>query len=283
MNTVVQTSYRPQIAFGLEGMISDETPSSTQTRSCETVAGIPFGRACSQGARQGGCIIAGTPFIGVSVRDITQVLSPIDPLSADGLFNPLDAYGINTNVSLLSRGRIWLRPAGNIAPGNPVSYDPVTGLFTTGTAGANASGWIKFTKVPAVGETLVINAVTVNFVTGAATGDDLSVDRFSYVGDFVAALAAKLEGSATAGLAALHFAPDPPVPVGGGTASDTILISDVAAGALTKAITSGPAGMTKSGATLSGGSAASTAIVGASWIGTAIAGQLAVASFGIQN
>jgi hypothetical protein len=281
MTTIVQTSYRPQIAFGLEGMIADMTSSSVQTRTCETAAGIPFGRACSQGAKPGGCIIAGGAFIGVSVRDITLVPSPVDPLS--DILNPLDAYGINTNVALLSRGRIWLRAAGNVVPGNPLSYDPVTGLFTTGTAGANASGWIKFTKVPAAGETLVINGVTITFQAGAATGDDLSIANYAYVGDFVAALATKLEASATAGLAALHFAADPPVPPGGGTASDTILISDAAAGALTKAITSGPAGMTKSAATLTGGSAASTALVGASWTGNAIAGQLAIASFGIQN
>jgi hypothetical protein len=283
MTTIVQTSYRPQIAAGLEGMIADMTSSSVQTRTCETLGGIPFGRVCSQGAKQGGCIVAGAAFIGVSVRDITLVPSPVDPLAADGYTNPLDAYGPYTNVALLTRGRIWLRAAGNIVPGNPLSYDPVTGLCTTGTGGANASGWIKFTKVPAAGETLVVNGVTVNFVAGTATGDDLSIANFGTVGDFVSALAVKLEASATAGLAALHFAADPPTPVGGGSGSDTILISDAAVGVLTKAITSGPAGMTKSGATLTGGSAASTALVGASWLGNAIAGQLAIASFGIQQ
>jgi hypothetical protein len=41
--------------------------------------------------------------------------------------------------------------------------------------------------------------------------------------------------------------------------------------------------MTKSGATLSGGSAAGTLVAGAKWLDAAIAGQLARATFGIQQ
>ena len=68
---VLQTRYSPGIAYGVEGMISDMTPSSVATRICETAAGIPFGKAVSWGTNAKGCVIGGSSFLGLSVRDIT--------------------------------------------------------------------------------------------------------------------------------------------------------------------------------------------------------------------
>lgn len=280
-NTVVQTSYRPQIAYGLEGMISEETGWEVGTRICETVAGIGFGRAVSQGSRAKGCVIGGAAFLGISVRDITLSLVSPDPLST--VDNALDTYGLWTNVAVCSRGHIWVKPQGLVAANDPVYYETTNGRFGNSATGLAASGWITLARQPANNETLVINGATVTFVTGTATGDQVKIG--DTLGDTVVAATKLLNDSATAGLAALTFAAEPPTPVGGGSAADTILIQANAVGVAGNAlaITSGPAGMTKSGATLLGGTAAGTLISGARWLDAGLGGQIARISLGIQN
>jgi hypothetical protein len=120
-------------------------------------------------------------------------------------------------------------------------------------------------------------------VTGTPTGDQVQIG--ATLGDTVAAAAAVMDASATAGFAALTFRAEPPTPVGGGSGADTILITANAVGTAGNAlaITSGPAGMTKSGATLAGGTAAGTAITGAKWLDSATAGQTARITLGIQQ
>jgi hypothetical protein len=280
-NTVVQTRYAPQIAYGLEGMISEETGSEVGTRICETVAGIGFGKAVSQGARAKGCIIGGAAFVGVTVRDITLSLVSPDPLS--NVDNALDTYGLWTNVAVCTRGHIWVKPQGLVAPNDAVYYDAGNGRFGNSATGLAASGWVTFSRNPVNNETMVINGATVTFVTGTPTGDQVKIG--DTLGDTVYNAAKLMDGSATAGLAALTFAADPPVPVGGGSGSDTILIQantvGVAGNAL--AITSGPVGMTKSGATLAGGSATGTLISGAKWLDAGLGGQVARITLGIQQ
>ena len=100
MSTVVQTRYAPIIEPAVEGMIAEMTGSEVGTRVCETVAGIPFGKAVSQGTRPKGVIIGGAAFVGLSVRDITLMSTPVDPLSETP--NPLDVYGVYTNVAVMS-------------------------------------------------------------------------------------------------------------------------------------------------------------------------------------
>jgi hypothetical protein len=82
----------PQIRAGLVGMIADEVEHSVTTRLCETTAGIGFGLAVSQGTGDKGCILGGSAFIGVTVRDIALSLSPVDPLTADGSYNTSSVY-----------------------------------------------------------------------------------------------------------------------------------------------------------------------------------------------
>jgi hypothetical protein len=279
--TVVQTSYRPQIAYGLEGMISEETGSEVGTRLCETAAGITFGKAVSQGSRAKGCVLGGANFVGVTVRDITLALVSVDPLSA--VDNALDTYGQWTNVAVLTRGHIWVKPQGLVAPYNDVYYDTASGKFGNSATGLAASGWVTFARQPANNETLVVNGATLTFVTGTPTGDQVKIG--DTLGDTVKNAATVMDGSATAGFAALTFAADPPTPVGGGSGADTILIQANAVGVAGNAlaITSGPAGMTKSGATLAGGSAAGTQIIGAKWLDAGLGGQTARITLGIQQ
>jgi hypothetical protein len=279
--TVVQTSYRPQIAYGLEGMISEETDSEVGTRLCETAGGISFGKAVSQGTRAKGCIIGGSAFVGVTVRDITLALVSVDPLSA--IDNPLDTYGQWTNVAVCSRGHIWVKPQGLVAANDALYYDAASGKFGNSATGLAASGSVTFARNPSNNETLVINGATLTFVTGTPTGDQVKIG--DTLGDTVANAAAVMDASATAGFAALTFRAEPPTPVGGGSGADTILIQANAVGVAGNAlaITSGPAGMTKSGATLAGGTAAGVAVAGGKWLDSGIAGQTARITLGIQQ
>src|SRR4029077_5613553 len=114
-----------------------------------------------------------------------------------------------------------------------------------------------------------------------ATGDQANIGIT--LSDTIANAVKAMNDSATAGFAALTFAADPPS-LGNVPGGDTILIQTNAVGVAGNAlaITSGPPGMTKSGATLAGGTAAATAIPSAKWITGGIGGQLAIVSLGIQ-
>ncbi len=280
-NTDVQQRYAPYIQVGLEGMISEMTGYETGTRICETPAGITFGKAVSQGFYAKGCVLGGANFVGVSVRDITLVGVSPDPLAT--VDSPLDTYGQWVNMAVLTRGHIWLKPQALVNFNDPLYYDTASGKFGNSASGLAASGWVTLTKQPANNETLVVNGATLTFVTGTPTGDQVKIG--DTLGDTIANAANVMDGSATAGFAALTFRAEPPLGVGRSSGADTIYIQANAPGVAGNAlaITSGPAGMTKSGATLSGGSAAGTLVAGAKWLDAAIAGQLARATFGIQQ
>ena len=281
MTTVVQTHYAPEIYKGLEGMISDETGSEVGTRICETAAGITFGKAVSQGTRSKGCVLGGSAFVGVSVRDITLALVSVDPLSDTP--NALDTYGMWTNVAVLSRGHIWVKPQALVLPNEAVYYDAATGQFGNSASGLAASGWVRFSQQPAADSTLVINGATLTFKASGATGDQSNIG--ATIGDTIANAVAAMNASATAGFAALTFSADPPIPVGGGSGADTIFIQANAPGVAGNAlaITSGPTGMTKSAATLLGGTAAGVAVASAKWLDGGQFGQVARITLGIQQ
>lgn len=280
MSVVVQTRYLPQLAPGVEGMISDMSPSSVQTYVNETASGITFGKACSWGAGPKGCVLGGGNFLGLSVRDITLVGQNVDPLSS--ILNPLDAYGWHTNVAVMSAGHMWVMPQDIVAMGDSVYYDPAVGKLGNAAAGMTASGWVRFAANPSDGQTLVVNGATLTFKASGATGDQANIG--ATLNDTLNNAANVMSGSGTAGFTGLKFKTDPPQPLGGGGGSDTLLISAAAVGVggNALAITSGPPGMTKSGATLAGGTAAATLVAGARWRSAAIPGQLAVVSLGIQ-
>jgi hypothetical protein len=288
MTVVLQKSYSPQQRPALIGMVCDMTEAAIATWVNETAAGIPFGMAVGQGTiidafgRGRGCVLGGTSFLGISVRDDTLSLSPVDPYSST--LNPLDAYGLRTNVGVLTRGRIWVGAGASVNAGDPLFYG-ATGVFANSASGTAATGWVQFSKQPNAGDTLVINAATLTFVASGATGDQVNIGPT--LGDTVAAAAAVLEGSATAGFAALHFNAYPPSPGGSaqGSGADTIMISAVAPGTAGNAlaITTIPAGATKSAGTLLGGTAAATAVTGGRWLDTVnAAGGIARVSLALQ-
>jgi hypothetical protein len=280
MTIVVQDRYRVVIQPGVEGQIAEMTGSEVGTRVCETAGGIPFGKAVGFGTGAKGCVLGGANNFGLSVRDITLVSQSLDPYGT--AVNPLDTYGLRTNVAVMSRGHMWVRPQGIVTPGSAVYYDVTTGVLGTSATGMAASGYVRFSQQPVDGNTLVINGATLTFKASGATGDQANIG--ATLGDTVLNAVNALNASVTAGFSALTYAVDPPSP-GPPNAGDTILIVADAVGVAGNAlaITSGPPGMTKSAATLLGGTAAATSIPSAYWVLPAQAGQLAIVSLGIQR
>jgi hypothetical protein len=284
-NTVLQDRYSPQIQPAFAGMIADMVEYSIQTRVNETVAGIGFGLAVGQGTRDKGCVLGGASFLGISVIDKTQVLSPIDPLS--GNLDALDVYGMRKNVAVLSRGHVWVLAGSVIAANDGLFYNSTNGGFSNSASGQAAYGSVMLSQQPADGNTLVINGATLTFKAAAPLGTD-GVLIGPTLGDTVLNAANVLNGSVTVGFSALKYSAFPASPGGAGQGSgaNTIMIASKTVGtagnafALNAGTTSG---VTLSGATLSGGTAAATAITGGRWLTTAIAGQLAKVSLALQN
>ena len=286
MGTILQTDYGPQIRAGVNGLISDEVDTSVQSFCVETAAGIPFGVACSQGVNDDGVIVGGSlaGFLGVSRRDMTLSLAPVDPLSSTPL--PLDTYGQRTTAGIMSRGHMWVVPGSTVAAGGAVYFVAATGQLTGSASGTAATGSIAFTSQPVAGTTMTIQGTAVTFVASGATGNQVNIGPT--LGDTIRNAVNFLNGSADVNLVLMSYAGLPPSPGGTaqGSAMNTIAVAVKAVGVAGNAYTlaTNVAGATVSGATLSGGSAAAVGpIVGARWYTSAIAGQLVVLALGMQT
>ncbi|PWT71217.1 MAG: hypothetical protein C5B60_11175 [Chloroflexi bacterium] len=286
MGTVVQTDYAPQIRAGVNGLIADEVDNSVQTYVVETAAGIGFGLAVSQGVNDIGCIVGGTlaKFLGITRRDMTLALAPVDPLSSTPL--PLDTYGQRTNAGVMSRGHMWVVPGATVAAADPVYFVAATGQLTNSASGTAATGSVAFTSQPNAGNTLTIQGTVVTFVASGATGAQVNIGPT--LGDTIRNLVTMLNASADVNLVLMSYAGYPPSPGGApqGSGMNTLQIAVKAVGVAGNAYTlaTNVPGATLSGATLSGGSAAAIGpISGARWYTSALAGLLAVVSLGIQT
>lgn len=286
MTTILQQTYRPQIAPFLLGLIIDENNAETLTKVCNTAAGIPFGMAVSQDTVDKNCVIGGSKFIGLSQRDKTLALAAIDPLSLTDTPNPLDAYGRWANVSIMTRGRMAVRAGANVSAWDNLYYDSTTGLLTNTNTGASASGSITFSSQPAPNSTVTIQGTTLTFInTGVPTASQVMIGPT--LGDTIVALAAVANASADANLVLMTYQAYPPSPGGSGqgSGSNTLLVGVKAAGVTGNGYTlaTNVAGATVSGATLSGGTAGTNLvqITGGHWYTSAITGQLAVVTLGV--
>lgn len=286
MTTVVQTTYRPQIPFGLVGMPSDGLNHADDSKLVETVAGIGFGLAVGQGAREDGIVVGGsaTSFIGLTMRDITLVRSPIDPLSS--VLAPIDVYPQYSNAAIRQRGHMWVMAAATVNPGDPLFFNGATGVLST-TGGQSASGTVTFSTQPLDGQTVVLNGSTVIFKN--TPGGALQTQIGPTLGDTILNLANYVNASADANLVLLGARADPPSPGGAGQGSgaNTLIVTSrtnngTAGNAYTLAVGTVP-GVTVSGATLAGGAAAGIAVPSGYWLSPAIAGQLARVSLAIQR
>ena len=285
MSTVVQRTYRPQIAPAVVGLVANEIDAAIKSKNVDTVAGIGFGLAVSQGTTQDGIIIGGSAFVGVTVRDVTQGLAPLDPLS--DVVGTVDTYGRYESAGVLSRGDIWVAAGVVVAAGDPASYNTTTGQLATGTTGISATGTLTFTQQPAANSTIVIAAHNITFKASGAVAANDEVNIGPTLGDTLSRVAALVAANVSTNWATVKVIAYPPSPGGAaqGSGANELHVAAVTAGVAGNAITltaGTAAGVTASGATLLGGLAGATAISGGRWTTSAQAGELAILSLGIQ-
>lgn len=124
----VQTTYSANLQPFVEGqivtMLDDD---DVETRICETVAGVGYGRVVSEGANARGAILGGaTKMLGITVRDITQVAR---------VGQTVDQYSRYENMAVMLEGDIAVRPVAAVTHGSPATYDSTTGQLNPASAG----------------------------------------------------------------------------------------------------------------------------------------------------
>jgi hypothetical protein len=129
----VQTAYTATMQPGIEGMVATQlSDRNSETRICETAAGIGFGRAVSEGVNARGAILGGaTKFCGITIRDITLIVF-------EG--QTVDYFKRYQNMGVLLEGDIWVRPVAAVTHGAPGTYDAATGQLNPVAAGVAIPG-----------------------------------------------------------------------------------------------------------------------------------------------
>jgi hypothetical protein len=120
----VQSTYQENLDAARAGLLAG-SDFNADTGICETAAGIGFGLAVGQGAADKGVVLGGALaiFRGIAVRDVA--------LGAE-----VEKYPQYANVGVITRGKVWVLVAADVAPNDPVHYVSATGAFTnTGDIG----------------------------------------------------------------------------------------------------------------------------------------------------
>ena len=153
----VQTTYYRYLTVAQLGMPATTTGWDVDTRIAEDVAspkaGIPFGRAVSQGTLHGDRsavlgTLSGKTFAGITAADVTLASS----LVAE---SDTDKYIDGDNMAVAIRGDWWVIAADAVAAGGPVYFNSSTGeLGASGISNATQIlGAIWVTSAPlAVGQ-----------------------------------------------------------------------------------------------------------------------------------
>jgi hypothetical protein len=293
MSTVVQRTYRPQIAPGLPGLIVDMTSSEVITKQCEGTSGIGFGLAVGVGTKADSVVLGGTKFFGISVRDVTLARAPIDPLStliAEQF--AVDTYQNFANMAVLTRGHIWVTAGANAAIGDALYYGGTDGGFSNSASGEAAFGSATFSTIPADGDTIVIGPTTPDTWTFKLTGNNVASKQLAILGtlgDTVRNAATILGGSVSTATANLSYGYSPPSPAGApqGSGANTLTYAAKTVGTAGNSytVTATGSAITTSGTSgaLAGGTSSATAVPSGFWVTAAMAGQLAVVSLAIQR
>jgi hypothetical protein len=129
----VQTTYSATMQPGVEGQIATMLDDDdVETRTCETAAGIGFGRVVSEGTNARGAVIGGaTKYIGITAKDPALVIQS---------GQTVDLYQRYSNMAVLLEGDIWVRPVAAVTHGSAATYDGTTGQLNPATAGVAMAG-----------------------------------------------------------------------------------------------------------------------------------------------
>lgn len=116
----VQSTYIRYLLPAENGMLASSVNWAADTKICETVAGIGFGLAVSQGSADRGAILGGTAFVGITRKDIT-----LPNVSTPGP----DIYQRYDNMGVLTMGDLWVVAEGAVVAGEAVYYNTTTGAL----------------------------------------------------------------------------------------------------------------------------------------------------------
>jgi len=137
---VVQSTYRETMDEATAGMIGSMVNWDATTAVSEDEAPFGFGLAVGEGTTDKQCSLGGAlgDFLGVSIRDITQV--------PGATRTNADTYIKYDNVGIYRMGEIWVQTSGT-APTrtDPVHYNATTGVFATsgGSGPILGAKWVK--------------------------------------------------------------------------------------------------------------------------------------------
>lgn len=122
---MVQTSYAIDHAAALDGMLADLADKDVISRSCETAAGVEFGRVVSFGADPEKQVVLGgdDTGIGVAVRSADHE-NPIGSVTAK--------YLQYETISVLRKGYIWCKFSTTGNAGDAICYVDATGELKAG-------------------------------------------------------------------------------------------------------------------------------------------------------
>lgn len=101
---------------GFEGGQCDMVPATLISRTVEDATPIGMGQPVSQGTDDRGCTAGAAAFIGVTVNDYIN-----------------ENFAQYEQARIMTQGTIWVRAAGTVAAGDPVTYQ--AGWKTGGATG----------------------------------------------------------------------------------------------------------------------------------------------------
>lgn len=132
----VQTEYNRYQPAAQAGTPATMTGWDADTLIAE--GNIGFGVVVSKGDADDGCVVGGTLYSGVSIRDITLVHSTVD------------RYEEGDNVGVLVRGDIWVVAEDAVVAKTAITYNTSTGALGSG-GGTAIPGSVWMTSADAGG------------------------------------------------------------------------------------------------------------------------------------
>lgn len=133
---ILQDVYGEKQPKGYPGMPGTTQDKNDITRTCETVAGLSFGVPVARGAAD---LTTKLPtnvadkLLGITLRDTSRP-------PKDG-----DKYAKGANVTIRTKGDVWVKVGVAVTAGDPVFFDMATNLFTNvnpGNANLVLVGWV---------------------------------------------------------------------------------------------------------------------------------------------
>ena len=194
--------------------------------------------------------------LAATLASLAAGLSSVSNVSLNVASYAVDSTGENLLISYNTAG-----PAGNsytlAASRATVSGATLTGGSGSGSAGTTATGSLTFTTSPTNGLTIILNGVTWTFVTGSASGNQTLIQ--SSLSGTLTQLATDLGASSTSALTVANY-----------TSTATMLdvaYKTVGATGNTYTLGTGTAASASSGASLAGGTNATSAPTGSLVVG----------------